>query len=40
MTGITIYRLIDAKISEAWSNLDQLEVLGQLGMIPGPTGPG
>ena len=36
MTGITIYRLMDGKIVEAHSDLDQLGMLQQLGVIPTP----
>ena len=36
MTGITIYRLRDGKIAEARSNIDQLGLLQQLGVIPMP----
>jgi steroid delta-isomerase-like uncharacterized protein len=34
MTGITIYRIVNGKIQEAWSNFDQLGVLQQLGVVP------
>jgi steroid delta-isomerase-like uncharacterized protein len=34
MTGITIYRLRDSKIAEARSNIDQLGLLQQLGVVP------
>jgi steroid delta-isomerase-like uncharacterized protein len=36
MSGITIYRLTDGKIGEAWSTFDQLGLLHQLGMTPAP----
>lgn len=38
MTGITIYRLRDAKIAEARSNIDQLGLLQQLGVLPAAPG--
>jgi steroid delta-isomerase-like uncharacterized protein len=37
LTGITIVRLEDGKIAERWTQLDQLGLLQQLGVIP-PTG--
>jgi steroid delta-isomerase-like uncharacterized protein len=39
MSGITIYRLAEGRIAEAWSNLDQLGLLQQLGTIPAPAQP-
>ncbi|HBY94176.1 MAG: ester cyclase [Ardenticatenaceae bacterium] len=38
MTGITIYRLRDGKIAEARSNIDQLGLLQQLGVLPAAPG--
>jgi predicted ester cyclase len=38
MTGITIYRLRESKIAEAWSNIDQLGLLQQLGALPPSPG--
>ena len=38
LTGITIVRLEDGKIAERWTQLDQLGLLQQLGVIP-PMGP-
>jgi steroid delta-isomerase-like uncharacterized protein len=34
LTGIDIYRLVDGKIAEAWSNWDTLLMLQQMGVIP------
>ena len=34
MTGITIKRLSDGKIVEAWTNFDALGMMQQLGLIP------
>ena len=34
ITGITIKRLTDGKIVEAWTNFDALGMMQQLGMIP------
>jgi predicted ester cyclase len=34
MTGITIKRLSDGKIAEAWTNFDALGMMQQLGLIP------
>jgi steroid delta-isomerase-like uncharacterized protein len=36
ITGITIDRVADGKIVESWDELDQLGMLQQLGVIPGP----
>lgn len=36
MQGITIYRVVNGQISEARSELDQLGLLQQLGVIPTP----
>ena len=35
-TEIHIYRLVDGKIAEQWSEIDLLGILVQLGAIPGP----
>jgi steroid delta-isomerase-like uncharacterized protein len=34
ITGITIKRVADGKIAEAWTNFDALGMMQQLGMIP------
>ena len=34
VTGITIKRVSDGKIAEAWTNFDALGMMQQLGMIP------
>jgi predicted ester cyclase len=36
MTGITINRVSDGKIIEAWTNSDALGMMQQLGLIPEP----
>jgi steroid delta-isomerase-like uncharacterized protein len=36
VTGIAIERIQDGKIVEHWSNLDQLSLMQQLGVIPAP----
>ena len=36
ITGITIKRLSEGKIVEAWTNFDALGMMQQLGMIPEP----
>ena len=36
ITGITIKRLSDGKIVEAWTNFDALGMMQQLGHIPAP----
>jgi steroid delta-isomerase-like uncharacterized protein len=36
ISGITIERKVDGKTVEGWNNFDQLGVLQQLGVIPGP----
>jgi steroid delta-isomerase-like uncharacterized protein len=36
MTGITIKRLSEGKIVEAWTNFDALGMMQQLGMVPEP----
>jgi steroid delta-isomerase-like uncharacterized protein len=35
--GIDIYRVRDGLLSEHWHQLDQLSMLGQLGLIPQPS---
>ena len=39
LTGITIVRLEDGKIAERWTQLDQLGLMQQLGLIPPAGGP-
>ncbi|MGH2617515.1 MAG: ester cyclase [Thermomicrobiales bacterium] len=39
-TGITIHRLADGKLAEAWVNLDMLGLLQQVGGMPGPDAAG
>ncbi len=36
VTGITINRVANGKIVEGWTNLDELGMLHQLGVIPSP----
>lgn len=36
VTGITISRVADGKVVEGWTNLDELGLLQQLGVIPTP----
>jgi steroid delta-isomerase-like uncharacterized protein len=38
ITGITINRLANGKVVEGWTNLDELGLMQQLGVIPAPTG--
>jgi predicted ester cyclase len=38
MTGITIKRLSEGKIVEAWTNFDALSMMQQLGRIPEAAG--
>jgi predicted ester cyclase len=38
IAGIDIYRLRDGKLAEHWHVVDQLSLLGQLGLIPTPEG--
>jgi steroid delta-isomerase-like uncharacterized protein len=33
--GITIWRVVDGKITDEWSAFDQLSILKQLGLLPG-----
>lgn len=35
--GITIWRVVDGRITEEWSAFDQLSIMQQLGLLP-PTG--
>ena len=35
-TEIHIYRLVDGKIAEMWSEIDLLALLAQIGALPGP----
>jgi predicted ester cyclase len=37
LTGITIERVVDAKIAEVWVNRDDLGLLGQLGALLAPA---
>ena len=39
LTGITIVRIEDGKIAERWTQLDQLGLMQQLGLIPPAGGP-
>ena len=32
--GITIWRIVDGKIREEWSEFDMLRIMQQLGLIP------
>ena len=34
LAGITIWRIVDAKIKEEWSAFDQLSMMQQLGLLP------
>jgi len=34
LAGITIWRIVDAKIKEEWSAFDQLSLMQQLGLLP------
>jgi steroid delta-isomerase-like uncharacterized protein len=34
--GIDIYRVVDGRLAEHWHQLDQLSMLGQLGLLPQP----
>jgi predicted ester cyclase len=38
IAGIDIYRLDGAKLAEHWHVIDQLSMLGQLGLLPEPAG--
>ena len=37
IAGIDIYRLVDGKLCEHWHVVDQLSMLGQLGLLPEPA---
>jgi len=37
MPGISIYRIKEGKLSEAWVQYDQLGLMQQLGVIPAPS---
>jgi steroid delta-isomerase-like uncharacterized protein len=39
-TGMTIVRMEDGKIVERWTNVDELGILQQLGVVPPPPGAG
>jgi predicted ester cyclase len=34
IAGIDIYRVVDGRLSEHWHVVDQLAMLGQLGLLP------
>ena len=36
ITGIDIFRVKDGKLAELWQNWDQLQMLQQVGAVPGP----
>ena len=36
MTGISIYRIVNGKLTEAWVQYDQLGLMQQLGVVPMP----
>jgi steroid delta-isomerase-like uncharacterized protein len=36
ITGVSIYRVVNGKLVEGWTNLDELGLLKQLGVIPAP----
>jgi len=38
MTGITIVRVADGKITEFWMESDQMGMMQQLGVVPAPGG--
>jgi steroid delta-isomerase-like uncharacterized protein len=38
--GVTINRLVDGRILEAWDNFDMLGMMAQLGVVPEMSGPG
>jgi steroid delta-isomerase-like uncharacterized protein len=40
IAGIDIHRVQDGRLAEHWHVVDQLTMLQQLGVIPGPEGPG
>lgn len=35
LRGITIWRIVNGKLTEEWSEFDQLRMMKQLGLIPG-----
>jgi steroid delta-isomerase-like uncharacterized protein len=35
--GITIWRIVNGKIVEEWSEFDQLRIMKELGLMPAPT---
>jgi steroid delta-isomerase-like uncharacterized protein len=37
-TGTTTVRVADSKIAERWTNIDELGLLRQLGVVPPPSG--
>jgi steroid delta-isomerase-like uncharacterized protein len=37
IAGIDVYRMADGKLAEHWHVIDQLSMLGQLGLLPGPA---
>ena len=39
MTGIAVHRIANGKIVEHWSELDNLGLMQQLGVVPPPEGP-
>lgn len=39
IAGIDIYRVADGAICEHWHVIDQLSMLGQLGLLPAPSTP-
>ncbi|HEY3530514.1 MAG TPA: ester cyclase [Nocardioides sp.] len=38
IAGIDVYRLVDGRLCEHWHVIDQLAMLGQLGLLPEPAG--
>jgi steroid delta-isomerase-like uncharacterized protein len=39
IAGIDIYRVVNGSICEHWHVIDQLSMLGQLGLLPAPSTP-
>jgi steroid delta-isomerase-like uncharacterized protein len=37
VTGMTIFRIADGSVVECWTNMDELGMMQQLGVIPAPT---
>jgi predicted SnoaL-like aldol condensation-catalyzing enzyme len=37
MGGIDVYRVSDGRLCEHWHQIDQLSMLGQLGLLPAPA---